>query len=703
MGYLGRAMLKRVRALVKQHAYKVEMEGQQGILLFASFSDGVQRAHAYHYFAQDFATAWAQVEQYYERWLKEKGHPPKWVRIDWGRVVRTASLAQVNKWLEGVKRNYMRWGLIVGAQQEYAFTEQELNANAMLYRGVQVPHAQLNENNFLVYGQKKYSDFSFDFNQQHLVHMVDTAGVFISQTEGPYLLYRRGRNAGRRVVKYLDKENVTHLITTASDYLASQVKKDGRFIYGWHPCFGREIRFYNTLRHASTIYSMIEAWEITRCVHLKVAIDRALQYLITTYVKYAKTADGVNRAYLVEEGFKEIKLGANGVLLLALTKYTQVFDDERYLSLAEALALGIQAMQDPDTGEFVHILNYPNFTVKEKFRVIYYDGEAAFGLMRLYGITKDPRWLAAVEKAFEFFIANEHWKNHDHWLSYCVNELTIYKEKEKYYRFGIQNVSGYLDFIADRITTFPTLLELMMAAERMVERLQLSDKYGYLLNELDLKKFYEALEKRAMYLLNGYFAPEIAMYFPNPQRILGSFFIRHHSFRVRIDDVEHYLSGFVAYLGYLKKKQNILAKEIQIATNGRWVQPPRSDWKFSGLCVAPSFFKSGDLLCAFGEKGKRGIRSALVEELVKKGASGIITENSSSYSYLGKPLLEVENVREAVLSLGKLSRNSFKGTVIGVTGSAGKTTLTHYLAQVLTDFGEANASKGSANVPFGVS
>src|SRR5699024_4420897 len=139
-------------------------------------------------------------------------------------------------------------------------------------------------------------------------------------------------------------------------------------------------------------------------------------------------------------------------------------------------------------------------------------------------------------------------------LSYWVHELTLYKEEEKYSRFGLQMDSGYLNYIENRLTTFARLYELIMAAEKMVIWLQDSEQYTYLLEELDITKFYRALEKRAHYLLNGHFWPEYAMYFANPQRILGSFFIRHHAFRVRIDDVEHYLSGFVAYLKYLKTK-----------------------------------------------------------------------------------------------------------------------------------------------------
>ena len=323
--------------------------------------------------------------------------------MSWGDL--KAKLAQT-------KRNYFNQGIALDARFETALLAQEMHGSAILYNG-NVDHAEPNQGNLHLHSKRRFgTEIDFPSDDAAPVWCFTTRAVYVDD-KGEWPIAAEGQAAGYRRLDDWNAKQIHAMVDAASDYLAAQVKATGEFHYGWFPCFDRAIPTYNTLRHASSTYAMLEGWELTRSATLKATIDRSLSFLTQRLIRQADLPDGTRAAFLIDLG-NEIKLGGNAVCLLALVKYTELTGDPQYRPLMELLALGIRAMQDPESGRFVHVLNHSGLDVKDVFRVIYYDGEAAFGLMRLYGLTRDPRWLAVVEKAFAHFIAADHWRAHDH-------------------------------------------------------------------------------------------------------------------------------------------------------------------------------------------------------------------------------------------------------------------------------------------------
>ncbi|MCY1505489.1 UDP-N-acetylmuramoyl-tripeptide--D-alanyl-D-alanine ligase [compost metagenome] len=426
-------------------------------------------------------------------------------------------------------------------------------------------------------------------------------------------------------------------------------------------------------------------------------------------------------AYLVDTG-GEIRLGGNAACVRMFVRYCELMETRHWLPLLEKLALGIVALQDPASGRFDHVLHAADLSLKQASRVIFYDGEAAFGLMRLYGLTRDPRWLAAVEKAFDHFIASQHWQSHDHWLSGCVNELTQWSPQERYFRFGLQNVAGYLDFVLDRKTTFPTLLSLMLAAQQMLQRLESMPAMRHLLDELDTEKFYRALDYRAHYLLNGFFWPEMAMYFRRPSTVVGAFFVRHHSFRVRIDDVEQYVTGFAAYHRYLLDRRSQpggagpggggggvrddgavwTASEMARVTGGEWVVKPEDGWRATGV-TQRTFMRKGRVVFEHQARPSKTPLAAVTLKGVLQPAAAVLCTDPKPHLDKRVPVLQVANVLQAVLELGDHARTEFTGRVCGVLGSgAGSSTVAAMLAGALTVWGEVAQPEGNISLPSGI-
>lgn len=675
------------------------LEGARQAVLFLSWSDGTERARVITGTGRSAEDAWqAAVAQ-----LPAECPAIRLLRADWAIACDRTDWRALHAQLSRTKRNYFRLGIALDAQFGHAFLETELNANAMLYGGRNEPCAQLNPGNFTAYARRKYGQVELDLSDAAPVWTFATAGAFVGEDGVVHPLGPAGRNGGRRRIEKLDPDSLEALIKAGSLYLADQVKLDGRFDYGWHPCFDRPIGTYNALRHASSVYAMLEAWEVTRTPLLLDAIRRALNDLTGSLIRSARLPDGQLAAFLVEAN-GEVKLGGNAVCLLALVKYCEVMANDAYRPLLDRLAAGILHMQRPDGG-FVHILGYPSLEVREQFRTIYYDGEATFGLMRLHDLTGDPRWLDAAERAFGHFEAAGHARAHDHWLGYAAAALIRHRPEERWFRFALDNVRDYLDFVEKRITTFPTLLELMMASEQVIARLRADPSLAHLLKGFDLAHFDRAMHARAHYLLNGHFWPELAMFFANPARIMGSFFIRHHGFRVRIDDVEHYLSGLIAYLRHLREDRpsppGWTAAEVAKAAGGSWVSDPGPGWIAQGLAIRAPGFRPGDMVAASIGEGEAGMRPEAIRRLPAT-PSAILTSAPAAFETDAAPVLRIDDPGAAVIELGRHAREQLRARVIGVTGSVGKTTLVAMLGQALAPHGKVALTRSNANLPRGV-
>ena len=483
------------------------------------------------------------------KFKKKTGQFPEWIKLDIVTSTEKVLFKELKKVLINTRRNYVDFGIAFDNLWNLAILPEEINANAFVRPDNTTKELFLSDKNINNYLRKYTTNkkaFSSEFYDEKEVVKFYTQGFFIDNEE-VYELYNNGYRKGLRKVAHLESE-IDQLIESSTHFLQNMLLDNGKYIYGYFPHFDNEIGFYNILRHSSSTYALIEG--LAYLGESLQPVEKAIDYVISNQLLEVE-----DKAYVYDdtEDANEIKLGQNASFIFAVCEYLKYEHHPKYLEVSQKVAKGILSMIDEDTYETTHLLNYPDLSVKEKFRIIYYDGEAALALLRLYQRDKNELWLKTVENLMDRFIEKKYWQYHDHWLGYCTNELVQINPQEKYFEFGIKNVNTYLDYIKNRETTFPTFLEMLMATYRLVEKAK-ETGYEELVNHLIDKEYLkEVIDIRADYQRVGFFYPETAMYFKNPSKILGSFFIKHHGYRVRIDDIEHYLSGYVQYQKAFKR------------------------------------------------------------------------------------------------------------------------------------------------------
>ena len=506
--------------------------GEAGNVVFFSVCGGGERARVFTGTGGTVDAAWDAACKKAEAAVR-KGLQPLWVKADVVYLSQTVTASELGSALRDVRQGFFRYGAALDAGFDTALLEAELNG-AGVY-DYDEGGVSLEALNLLLEetGRKKRNALPEEYT------VFQCAGWLCDESGAVWELGASGPSAGRRKVDLLDGEYAKDLILRASGYLTEQVREDGSFVYRLDPRFGTEDGGYNILRHAGTVWSMVLSWRIEADPALEEAIDRAVEYLLSQVVY-----DGEGRAYVYEAASDEIKLGGCGISVLALTEYMDAFQTEKYLDVCKALGEGILSLLDQETGEYYRVLN-ADFSPKEAFRTVYYDGEATYALCRLYGLTGEAAWLAAARSAADHFIRADYTQYKDHWVSYAMNELTKYvTDNASYYAFALENVQVNLKTIVSREITNPVNLELLMAAFELYDRLASG---GASVGGFDAEVFLEAVRARAERQLDGFFYPETAMYMAHPQRVLNAFMAREDGFRLRIDDVQHNIGGYYLY------------------------------------------------------------------------------------------------------------------------------------------------------------
>ncbi len=480
--------------------------------------------------------AWNAAAEKMVWFLKNNDFEVRFVKADMVDQGQWFPLEMVNDILANATKNFWRCGIAFDENFNNVFLEEEQNALRLVRYDVNGISLQRINKHLLDNNHKQM------FRLPDNVLVFSCQAVFSDSDDKVYALYDEGYGYGRRKIEAVDKPLLKGILSTAGEQLSNMMEGDGKFKYGFFADMNERIPTYNVIRHTVAVWALIMKYTLEPSKALKEKIDLSIKYLIDTFVE-----EKDDKAFVIERNANEVKLGANAVSIVMLITYMEVMGVETYIPLIKKLGEGILSLQGEE-GDFWHILSYPDYNRKEKFRIVYYDGESTFALAKLYGVTKEEKWLNAAKKSVEYFIEKDYTKYSDHWVSYSLNEITKYVPDERYFNFNLRNIENNIEEIYKQDTSFHTYLEMLMLSFLTYERMKKAYPDSAVLKAFDEKELVRVIYYRAQHMLSGYLYPEYAMYFKYPEPFIGSFCVRHHNYRVRIDDIQHFMGGYYQML-----------------------------------------------------------------------------------------------------------------------------------------------------------
>ncbi len=522
-------------------------------IVFLSVSDGQGPALVAMGSGQGLLEAVEDVVAKWRRaWPETDCGPPKWIKLD-----RVSKVDAPGEFDGGLRLPFLRGlhGIAFERRSGVALLPEELACRDLLDKRGRLLVERLREYMKLPYRRAARLPKLGDVGTLTL-HRFETISHF-ADANGVLPLHR-----GRRDRLDPTAESLLDAARLGGDYLIRSVKPNGRFVYSYRPESDSEPEQYNILRHAGTVYAMLELYEVTKNPKLLAAAERAIGYLLAQ-IKPSRDA-GSEAACVVERD--TVKLGGNALAALALCKYIEVTGERSHLPTVRRLGQWMRSVQ-AESGEFtVHKMRYTGGEVAP-FRSAYYPGEAILALVRMHAADPEGGWLDVAERGARWIVEVRDSRVpgsalfHDQWLLYSLGELCRLRPGRGLFRHALRLSDAVVvaqhiapphpDWVGGyhrppRSTPTATRTEGLCAVYSLVRQAGYRDRAVRML---------DAVRLGTVFVLQMQFRPESVMYFDDPQRALGGIHAGLTNYEVRIDYVQHCISALLGYRRILLQEQ----------------------------------------------------------------------------------------------------------------------------------------------------
>ena len=141
-------------------------------------------------------------------------------------------------------------------------------------------------------------------------------------------------------------------------------------------------------------------------------------------------------------------------------------------------------------------------------------------------------------------------------------------------------------------------------------------------------------------------------------------------------------------------------QQVESIVTGTTISKGEGTWHASGLCRRPEIIEPGDLWVSAQDQSSEKISQTANEMLLKGAVAAIVSQPIVAPEWAH--VIQVENCQTALATLADFARNRTTATIIGVTGSVGKTTVKDILTRFLSKQAPTYGTYHNANCGWGL-